>query len=60
MIAFYPTPDLFDLEGWRRHLEWLRSEPEEILARENAIERAEQFIAVLEQGAPPSEPSGPT
>lgn len=57
MIAFYPTPDLFDLDGWKRHLEWLRSEPEAIVARGNAIERAEQIIGLLENQNPPERPT---
>lgn len=52
MIAFYPTPDLFDLDGWKRHLEWLRSEPEEIVARADAIEFAELTIRLLESAPP--------
>lgn len=57
MIAFYPTPDLFDLDGWKRHLEWLRTEAEPIVARANAIERAEQMIALLEKRRPAERPS---
>ncbi len=57
MIALYPTPDPLDLDGWRRHLDWLRSEPGQIVARDSAIERAEMMIRLLE--APPS-PQRPT
>lgn len=47
MIVLYPEPSFFDLEGWKRHLEWLRSEPEEIQSRVDAIEYAEFHIRVL-------------
>lgn len=56
-ILLYPTPDLFDLAGWRQHLEWLRTEPQDILARADAIERAEQWIAMLETPKPPMRPT---
>ncbi|UFS63834.1 hypothetical protein LO749_06485 [Paracoccus denitrificans] len=57
MIAFYPTPDLFDLDGWKRHLEWLRSEREEIVARTEAIEFAELTIRLLENPTSPQRPA---
>lgn len=53
MIAIYPTPDPLDLDGWRRHLDWLRSEPSGIVAHADAIARAEQMIRLLE--APPAQ-----
>lgn len=57
MIALYPTPDLFDLDGWKRHLDWLRTEPEEILGREDAIERTRQTIRLLENTDAPQRPT---
>ena len=57
MIALYPTPDLFDLDAWKRHLDWLRSEPEGILARDQAIEAAEFHIFLLEQTPTPQRPA---
>jgi len=57
MIALYPTPDLLDLDGWKRHLDWLRTEAEEILGREDAIERAWQTIRLLENTDAPQRPT---
>lgn len=56
-IVLYPTPDLFDLDGWRQHLEWLRTEPLDIVARAAAIEHAEDWIAMLESPMPPQRPT---
>lgn len=57
MISLYPTPDPLDLDGWRGHLDWLRSEPKEIASRENAIERAEMMIRLLENPSPAQRPT---
>lgn len=57
MIAIYPTPDLFDLKGWKQHLDWLRSESEDIVARSAAIEFAEMTIALLESKGAPQRPT---
>jgi len=48
MTALYETPHPFDLESWKQHLDWLRSEPG-VNPTENDIWFAELNIAYLEE-----------
>lgn len=43
-----PMPDIFDLAAWRRELEWLRAEPDDLLGKAEALLEAEDAVAVLE------------
>lgn len=47
-IIHYREPDWSDLDGWKQHHEWLRTEPDEIIGRDAAIEFAEMMIQMLE------------
>lgn len=53
MFVLMAEPDWFDLEGWWKHLDWLRTTPEAIPARDEQIASAMRMIGILE-GAPPS------
>lgn len=57
MTCLYPQPDFSDLEGWKKHLEWLRSETSPVPGDSAAIEFAEIWIRGLEN---PSAPQRPT
>lgn len=46
-----PTPDFFDLGAWRRELEWLRGQPDDLLGKSHALQEAEGQILWLESRA---------
>lgn len=50
-IVLRPTPDLLDLAAWRRELEWLRSQPDDLFRRAEAMAEAEDMVRLLEERA---------
>lgn len=50
-IALRPTPDLLDLDGWRRELALAESEPDDTVGRSHAIELAQSMVAALTEDA---------
>jgi len=51
MIVLRPTPDLLDLDGWRRELDWLLAQPANLFRRAEAIAEAEYMVRLLEERA---------
>ena len=50
-IVLRPTPDLLDLAAWHRELEWLRSQPDDLFRRAEAMAEAEDMVRLLEEQA---------